>query len=110
MSTTDTIITILTTLGGFEFLKWLYKVIVLGSNVKKKDNAETESAEFAVLREQLNAANEQNKELMDRVFAIQDAYNTLQDANTEIVRNNAMLEQWKCEVKKCPNRIPPNGM
>lgn len=127
----EMLITVLGTLGGLEFIKFVA--------YRKQDGrikeAQADTDEFHILKEQIQFLQEQLKEKEER-FAEQT--NLLRDKNAENLRisdeKNAQilqitdeknakilklteeksslqldLQKFKCVVQKCPNRDPQNG-
>lgn len=65
----ETIVTVVSTLGGYEFIKWLYRIITNRENEQRINDAEADLKEFNALREQVEALELHNKEKEERFEA-----------------------------------------
>lgn len=105
----EIILTVITTLGGFESIKWWMN---RKTNVRMQET-KADSDEFHLLREQIEFLQTQMKEKELR-FAQQTEL--VRKQNTDILdltREKAALELElalkRCERKQCGNRQPQNG-
>lgn len=104
-----TILTIITTLGGWEAIKYI---------IHRKANsriveAKADGSEFGILRDTMIFLEQQLKEKEER-FAEQTAVvRKLNAENLELVRKNAMLEAEcslkLCKRRNCKDREPQSG-
>lgn len=83
---TNTIVTIISSLGGYEFVKWLYRILTNRSNEKRINKAEADLKEFDALRQQVEALEKHNQEKEERFEAqikkvrkMQEEYLALRD-------------------------------
>jgi DNA repair exonuclease SbcCD ATPase subunit len=116
----EMLITVLGTLGGLEFVKFL----VYRKQDGRIKEAQADTDEFHNLKEQIEFLQQQLKEKEER-FAEQT--NVLRDKNAQILQitdeKNAKilqlteekgslqldLQKYRCVVPKCQNRDPQNG-
>lgn len=101
--------TILTALGGWEFVKYL---INRKSN-KRISEAEADSAEFHVLKEHIEFLQEQNKQKEERFADQTQLVRNLNNEVLELTKKNGSLEldlqKYRCIRPKCQQREPQNG-
>lgn len=111
-----TLATVLTTLGGWEAIKYLLN----RKTNKRKEEAEADSAEFSVLREtveflqqQLKNMVEQDAEKEKRFVEQTNRLRETQDREHKLMIEKAQLEldlqKYRCVVPKCMQREPQNG-
>ena len=118
-----TIVTIVTTLGGFEGIKWLMnrksnKVIAEAS----ADTAEikAEESEFTYLRGRVEFAEQQlllkEQRFAEQTSVLRDAQRDLLNSTlengklqAEIARLNAERAMKLCERRGCKERLPQSG-
>lgn len=120
MISLETILTLVATIagtfGGLEAVKYF---LHRGQHVRIKE-AEADSAEFTLLREtveflqaQLRSAVEADAEKEARFVEQTKRLRQVQDELSELQREKARVEleaqMFRCVVKRCPNREPPNG-
>lgn len=101
-STFISIASIITALGGVEFIKFL------SNRHQQRKSAEIEAAhrEFSLIRESITFLQEEmNKNHVEIA--------RLQDKVLELTREKAIIEAElqlkRCEQRGCPNRQPQNG-
>lgn len=104
---TDIIVSTVTALGGFEFVKFL---IMHKYNRRK---AEADSVEFHTLKETVDFLQAQLK-LKEERFAEQTALVRKLNAEVLDISNQKAtveldLQRYRCLQKSCPNRQPQNG-
>lgn len=102
-------------LGGFELVKWLYRVISNKENNAKINDAEADEADFKViksvntfLQEQLQAKEERFADQTTRLRAAQDERDQIRTKCVELELQLKDAEFHRCNVKGCPKRQPPN--
>ncbi len=123
MEMVKTIVTIVTTLGGFEGIKWLMnrksnKVIAEAS----ADTAEikAEESEFTYLRGRVEFAEQQlllkEQRFAEQTSVLRDAQRDLLNSTlengklqAEIARLNAERAMKLCERRGCKERMPQSG-
>lgn len=109
MNIIETLMTILTALGGWEFVKYL---INRKSN-KRISEAEADSAEFHVLKEHIEFLQEQNKQKEERFADQTQLVRNLNNEVLELTKKNGSLEldlqKYRCIRPKCQQREPQNG-
>lgn len=109
MNIIETLVTILTALGGWEFVKYL---INRKSN-KRISEAEADSAEFHVLKEHIEFLQEQNKQKEERFADQTQLVRNLNNEVLELTKKNGSLEldlqKYRCIRPKCLQREPQNG-
>lgn len=105
-----------TILGGIDLIALVTIFLFYKPNKEAKEiendahgNAALQSV-IGTLREQLERGDLNNKEL----HQINDK---LREEKEQLIQENIRLEQqnqincfWKCDVKGCPKRQPPNGL
>lgn len=104
-----TLITTITTLGGWEAVKYL----IHGRANKRIAEAKADKSEFEILKNTMIFIEQQLKEKEER-FAEQTAIvRKLNTENLELTRENAMLKTENslklCERRNCDQRQPQNG-
>lgn len=109
MSIVETLITILTALGGWEAVKYL---INRKSNARISE-AEADSAEFHVLKEQIEFLQEQLKQKEER-FAeqtqiVRNLNNEALELTKKLGNTELELQKYRCIRPKCQQREPQNG-
>ncbi|MFI3240487.1 MAG: hypothetical protein R3Y22_07865 [Bacteroidales bacterium] len=107
--TINDILPIASTIGGFEFIKWLFN---------RKSNSRIQAAEATIkeldvvrqtmqfLQEQLKNKEERFVQQTERLRSIQDLLHTEKEKHTE---TRIELAVKRCNVAKCPQRLPPTG-
>lgn len=104
-----TILTIVTTLGGWEAVKY----IMHRKSLARKAEAEADSSEFSVLRETMVFLEQQLKEKEERFAEQTGVVRKLNAENLELTRENAGLKMEKslklCERRNCGQREPQSG-
>lgn len=105
----DVIVTILGSLGGFETVKYF----INRRNNARIVEAQADSDEFAVLKEEIQFLQEQLKQKEER-FAEQTQI--VRNLNTEVIKLTQEkaaveldLQKFRCVVKGCAKREPQNG-
>ena len=104
-----TILTIVTTLGGWEMIKYF---IDRKSNSRIAE-AKADGSEFTVLRDTVVFLQEQLQKKEERFAEQTDVVRRLTAENLELTRENAMLKAERalklCERRNCGNREPQSG-
>ena len=104
-----TILTIVTTLGGWEAIKY---IIHRKSNSRIAE-AKADGSEFSVLRDTVVFLQEQLQKKEERFAEQTDVVRRLTAENLELTRENAMLKAERalklCERRNCGNREPQSG-
>ncbi len=100
--------TVLTAVGGWEAVRY---VMNRKTNARISE-ANADNVEFGVLRDTMNFLQAQLKEKEER-FAEQTELVRKQNAeilslSTDLATLRHQLATYKCEVRHCPNRQPPN--
>lgn len=107
--TIKTILTIVTTLGGWESIKYF---IHRKSNSRIAE-AKADGSEFSVLRDTVIFLQEQLQKKEERFAEQTDLVRKLTAENLELTRQNAMLKAERelklCERRKCGDREPQSG-
>ena len=109
MNIVETLVAILTAMGGWELIKYL---INRKSNARISE-AEADSAEFHILKEQIEFLQEQLKQ-KEEMFAEQTQI--VRNLNGEVIdltkKNGGLeldLQKYRCIRAKCQQREPQNG-
>lgn len=109
MSIVETLITILTALGGWEAVKYL---INRKSNARISE-AEADSAEFHVLKEQIEFLQEQLKQkeerFADQTQIVRNLNNETLELTKKLGNTELELQKYRCIRPKCQQREPQNG-
>ena len=109
MNIVETLVAILTSLGGWEFVKYL---INRKSNARISD-AEADSAEFHVMKEQIEFMQEQMKQKEERfaeqTLLVRNLNNELLDMTKKLGSTELELQKFRCIRAKCLEREPQNG-
>jgi hypothetical protein len=104
-----TILTIVTTLGGWETVKY---IIHRKANARKIE-AEADSSEFGVLRDTMIFLEQQLKEKEERFAEQTTVVRKLNAENLELTRENAILKAENglklCQRRNCGDREPQSG-
>ena len=107
--TIKTILTIVTTLGGWESIKYF---IHRKSNSRIAE-AKADGSEFSVLRDTVIFLQEQLQKKEERFAEQTGLVRKLTAENLELTRQNAMLKAERalklCERRNCGNREPQSG-
>lgn len=112
----EIIATILGALGGWEAIKY----IINRKTNKRVAESEADSVEFGMLKETIMFLQEQMHNMViadaekEKRFTEQTTrLRKVQDENSQLQKEKSELElelqKYKCILKKCPNRQPPNG-
>lgn len=100
---------VITSLGGFEFVKW----IVSRRYGKRVDEAVADDSEFGVLRKQIEFLQEQLLKKEERFAEQTDVLRATTARELELTRKVSMLETERglklCERRNCVNREPQSG-
>ena len=109
MNVIETLVAILTSLGGWELINYL---INRKSNARISE-AEADSAEFHVMKEQIVFMQEQMKQKEER-FAeqttlVRNLNNELLDITKKLGSTELELQKYRCIRPKCLEREPQNG-
>lgn len=103
------IATVLTALGGFEFVKWL----VARKTGKRVEEATADESEFSVLRKQVEFLQEQLLKKEERFAEQTDMLRKVTARELELTRENTMLKTERslklCERRMCAERMPQSG-
>ena len=109
MNIIETLVTILTAMGGWETVKYLFN---RKSNARISE-AEADTAEFHILKEQIEFLQEQMKQKEER-FA--DQTTIVRNLNSEVLEltkklgnTELELQKYRCIRPKCQQREPQNG-
>ena len=101
--------TIVTALGGFEFIKW----VVARKQGKRVEEASADDSEFSVLRKQIEFLQEQLLKKEERFAAQTDALRDATRKELELTREVTMLKTERslklCERRMCADRMPQSG-
>ncbi len=107
--TISDILPIASTLGGFEFIKWLFN----RKNSSRIQAAEATIKELDVVRQTMEFLQEQLKNKEERFVqqtehlrSIQDLLLTEKEQHTQ---TRIELAVKRCNVPYCPQRLPPTG-
>lgn len=65
---------------------------------------------IGTLREQLERGDSNNKELQQTIDKLREEKEQLIQENIRLEQQNQINCFWKCDVKGCPKRQPPNGL
>ncbi len=103
------ILSIIGAIGGWEAIRYL---INRKSN-KRKEEAEADSVEFAVLRDTMVFLQEQLNEKEQRFAEQTSILRNTQSEVLDLTKNKGELElelqRYRCVVPKCASRQPQNG-
>ena len=109
MNILETIMTILTAMGGWEFIKYL---INRKSNARISE-AEADRAEFQVLKETNEFLQDQLKQKEERFAEQTQIVRKLNAEVLEMTQQKASVEldlqKYRCIRAKCSQREPQNG-
>lgn len=109
MNILETIVTILTAMGGWEFVKYL---INRKSNARISE-AEADRAEFQVLKETNEFLQDQLKQKEERFAEQTQIVRKLNAEVLEMTQQKASVEldlqKYRCIRAKCSQREPQNG-
>lgn len=102
-------VTVITSLGGFEFIKWA----VTRKYGKRVDEATADDSEFGVLRKQIEFLQEQLLKEEERFAAQTDVLRATTARELELTRKVSVLQTERglklCERRNCANREPQSG-
>lgn len=101
--------TMLTALGGFEFIKWA----VTRKYGQRVDEAEADKSEFGTLREQIVFLQEQLLKKEERFAEQTNVLRETTKRELDLVREVTMLKTERalklCEKRMCADRQPQSG-
>lgn len=104
---------VLLSLGGFEFVKWLANWFTNRKNNKRENDASADDSEFSVLRKQIEFLQEQLLKKEERFAAQTDALRDVTRKELELTREVTMLKTERglklCERRMCAERQPQSG-
>ena len=107
------ILSVVTTLGGFELIKWIVNLIRNRKTDKRKQEAEADNLEFGTLKETVKFLQEQLLEKEKRFCEQTDRLRKVQDDYFELMKKHSQteldLQRYRCIRKKCESRAPQNG-
>lgn len=120
MTLTD-FLAILGTLGGIEAIKWAANAILYRKTNARKEDASADAAEITnllsiieKLNKQIERYDERLKQRDDKVDAIYRDWRSSQNEVQvwtqrfhELELRSKEAEVRRCDVRGCPNRIPP---
>jgi len=102
-------VTVITSLGGFEFIKWA----VTRKYGKRVDEATADDSEFGVLRKQIEFLQEQLLKKEERFASQTDVLRATTARELELTRKVSVLETERalklCERRNCASREPQSG-
>ena len=105
--------TIVTALGGIEFVKWLANWFTNRKNNQRENDASADDSEFSVLRKQIEFLQEQLLKKEERFAAQTDALRDATRKELELTREVTMLKTERslklCERRMCAERQPQSG-
>lgn len=103
------IATVVTALGGLEFIKW----VVARKTGKRVEEATADASEFGTLREQIIFLQEQLLKKEERFAEQTNVLRETTKRELELVRENTMLKTERslklCERRMCAERMPQSG-
>ena len=109
MNIVETLVAILTAMGGWELIKYL---INRKSNARISE-AEADSAEFHILKEQIVFLQEQLKQKEERFAEQTQIVRNLNGEVIDLTKKNGGceldLQKYRCIRAKCQQREPQNG-
>ena len=109
MNIIETIVTILTAMGGWEAVKYLFN---RKSNARISE-AEADTAEFHILKEQIEFLQQQLKQKEERFAEQTQIVRNLNSEVIDLTKANGSLEldlqKYRCIRAKCSQREPQNG-
>lgn len=104
-----TVLTVLTAMGGWEFVRWM---LDRRSNLRKSD-AEADGEEFKVLRETIDFLQVQLSEKEHRFADQTNMVRKLNEDVLDLTKKNAKLDleldRYRCVRRGCKSREPENG-
>lgn len=107
--TITTIVTIISTLGGWEAIRYL----INRKTNKRIAEAQADTSEFSVLRDTVIFLQKQLQDKEVRFAEQTDLVRKLNAENLELTRDSAMLRAERelklCERRNCPRREPQSG-
>lgn len=105
----DVIVTIISSLGGFELVKYLLN----RKNNARIMEAQADNDEFKVLKEEVQFLQEQLKQKEERFADQTQQVRTLNAEVIKLTQEKAAVEldlqRYRCVVKGCAKREPQNG-
>lgn len=116
----EDIITIISVLGGFEAVKWIVRFFTNRRNQKVIDDTEAISKRYDALENHISYLQkelqdkeqrfvEKEQRFVEQTGRLRNAQDRLFEMQKKITELEIELALKRCEVKKCPNRIPQNG-
>ena len=113
----ETIITIISTMGGFEAIKWGVTWYSNRKNLERVEDAKADQAEYNTLEHHIeflqNQLLEKEKRFAEQTDRLRQSQEDLFRAKQELAEcliKLAKITTWQCDVKGCLKRNPPNGM
>lgn len=105
-----------TILGGIDLIALVSLLLFYKPNKEAKEiendthgNAALQSV-IATLREQLERSDQDSKDKQIIIDQLREEKAELQATIIKLEQQNQINCFWKCDVKGCTNRIPPNGL
>ena len=116
----ENILTILGALGGFEFIKWIVRFFANRKNDRLTEDTLAEREKYKTLeshieflqnelREKEERFVDKEKRFVEQTERLRNTQDQLYKAEREKAAAELELALKRCEVKKCPQRIPQNG-
>ncbi|WP_106831170.1 hypothetical protein [Parabacteroides pacaensis] len=112
----ETIITVLTALGGFEAVKWTANFFMNRSSIKKKSDAEAEAAQLTNEKNQVGWLEDRIAQRDAKIDSLYIELRKVEDDRLRIVYEKHALELElkeanynKCLVYDCQDRKPPRN-
>lgn len=112
----ETIITVLTALGGFEAVKWAANFFMNRSSIKKKSDAEAEAAQLTNEKNQVGWLEDRIAQRDAKIDSLYIELRKVEDDRLRIVYEKHALELElkeanynKCLVYDCQERKPPRN-
>lgn len=110
------IITIITTLGGFEAVKWGATFLMNRGSIKKKSDAEAEAAELANEKNQVGWLEQRIAQRDSKIDSLYIELRKVEDDRLRLIYEKHALELElkeanynKCLVYDCQERKPPRN-
>jgi len=118
----DTILTVVSALGGYKALEFLITTFLHRTTNARKEDASADAAEIQNLLSVIEKLNKQIERYDDRLKQRDDKVDTIyrdwRNSQNEVqswTQKYYELEIWsketelhRCDVRGCPNRIPPS--
>lgn len=110
------VITIITTLGGFEAIKWVSTFLMNRGSIKKKSDAEAEAAELANEKNQVGWLEQRIAQRDSKIDSLYIELRKVEDDRLRLIYEKHALELElkeanynKCLVYDCQERKPPRN-